>query len=275
MSRSIHENRARRRAHRNEGIEFGQLGKKRRIKRLIESERSAEELPFGPQPAHAMVFEPGEESPYLYFPASIDDMRAVLAALPPGALDGIAKIRLVAGTRYINESVSRYDVIDPYFKRKSVERPSRTYLPVILGTYCKNSHVISMYGYAKAPGTEIPVRQKIELELGMLMTLVHEVAHHFDRIRRMKRGRWRMDDRAKNERFAEQLEIEWGLLAIVPHMRSKYGERADRVARLIRHPRGEKKWRQGGMGHAARIRRIKSLRRSFPHLLPKPRFPRP
>jgi hypothetical protein len=268
MSRSIHENRARRSSLRKGSLEWGEIRIKRRIKRLIGAERKTAELPLEPVAAPAIVFESGEESPYLYFPASIDDMRAVLAGLPPGALDGIAKIRLLAGTRGIQESVNRYDVVDPYLKRKSVEHPSRTYLPIILGTYGKDTHVISIYGYAKAPRTEISVRQKIELELHMLITLVHEVAHHFDRSRRMRRGRWRMDDRVKNERFAEALAVEWGLLAIVPHMRRKYGERAERVARLIRRPRARKRWRQGGPGYAGRTRRPRSLRKSFPRSFP-------
>jgi hypothetical protein len=272
MSRSIHENRARRHAWRKGGPDWGEVRKKRRIKRLVRADRKTDPLPFEPVPAPAIVFEMAEESPHLFFPASIDDMRAVLAALPPGALDGIATVRMTAGTRYINAKCPRYDVVDPYLKRKSIEHPSRTYLPLIHGTYSPDLQVISMYGYAKAPGTEITARQQIELELEMLMTLVHEVAHHFDRMRRMGRGRWRMDDHGKRERFADALAIEWGLSAIVPHMRSKYGERADRVPRLIKHPRGTKKWRHGGMGHAGRMRQIKSLRKSLPHIFGRRRF---
>jgi hypothetical protein len=189
-------------------------------------------------------------------------MRAVLGALPPGALDGIVKVRLEAGTQIINADVNRYDVLDPYLKRKSIEHPSRTYTPVLKGIYRRDTHVISIFGYAKAPRTELTVRQQVDLELNMLITLVHEVAHHFDRMRRLGRGRWRMDDRAKNERFAEAMAIEWGLLAIVPHMREKYGARADRVPRLIRHPRGTLKWRQGRLGRARQARR---LARAFLH----------
>jgi hypothetical protein len=229
MSRSIHENISRRRARQKGGTDWLEVQKKRRIKHFVALDRAPAEVPAEPVRAPEIEFELRDESPSLFFPASIDDMRAVLGALPPGALDGIVKVRLEAGTQIINADVDRYDVLDPYFKRKSIEHPSRTYTPVLKGIYRRDTHVISIFGYAKAPRAELTVRQQVDLELNMLITLVHEVAHHFDRMRRLGRGRWRMDDRVKNERFAEAMAIEWGLLAIVPHMREKYGVRADRV----------------------------------------------
>jgi hypothetical protein len=48
---------------------------KRLIKRLISTEHKSDPLLLEPLPAHLIVFELGEESPYLYFPASIPKLR--------------------------------------------------------------------------------------------------------------------------------------------------------------------------------------------------------
>ncbi len=56
------------------------------------------------------------------------------------------------------------------------------------------------------------------------MTVVHEFAHHHDRTRRVRRGRWRADGHANLERYAEKMEYEWTAKFGIPWLQRRFPE---------------------------------------------------
>jgi hypothetical protein len=158
----------------------------------------------------------------LFYPASVDDIRGVLARLPPGSLDGLHSITLESGNLYVNAE-GKGGVPDPILGRKSVELHPGIYAPVILGTYSRQSMKISIFPMLRRPGVEVPGEVQLALRLQMLGTLVHEIAHHHDRSRCTARGRWRMDDTRKAESFAGRLACRWFSEHVVPFVRDQYG----------------------------------------------------
>jgi hypothetical protein len=98
------------------------------------------------------------------------------------------------------------------------------YGPAVLGIYALDSNRIRLFGYVKVPDRAVTEEQNRELRFEMLETLVHELAHHDDRTRRTARGRWRMDDRRKDEQYAVALEQEWCVEVVLPYLLARYGE---------------------------------------------------
>ena len=218
MSRSIHSNRTSRQLAQKGYRDWLEIEKKRRVKRFVLEDRQSR-----PKPAHAswenmVSIERVDDSAFLYFPASIEDMHSVLMMLPSAPLDGISKIRLENGTGFVNHEAEEGGIIDPILGRKSEEVFPGIYAPLILGAYNLDTNEIRLFGYAKSPETVPSRTQHDELQFRMLMTLVHELAHHFDRAERVKRGRWRADDCEERERFAYKLQRKWCMEAVMPYL---------------------------------------------------------
>ena len=247
MSRSIHANRSRRQLREFGYRDWAEIARKRDVKESVIRDRGDDPPAGAFVPVAAIPIRSIDKSPYLFFPASIDDMQVVLDRLPPGSLDGVSEVRLEAGTNYINAESDRFDIVDPFLRRKSLEEYPRIFTPMVLGKYVIRTQAIYVYGYAKAPKTIPTPRQQVALELETLTTLVHEFAHHFDRTRRLAQGRPWASCCQKAEEFAEALTIEWTLNVVVPYLCEKYGSLATaRLPRLVRRPRRTKRWRQRG-----------------------------
>ncbi|MDH3208751.1 MAG: hypothetical protein OEO79_19295, partial [Gemmatimonadota bacterium] len=185
--------------------DWAEIAKKRRIKRAVREHKiSALQPDVPPVTAAAIPICVRNTHPRLYFAASREDMVQILELLPPGSLNCLAKVVLRAGTRYVNSHATE-GIPDPYLYRKSVELMPGVWLPVIRGTYCLESNSVELFGYVTAPDAHLSSEHTLELRFQMLRTLVHEVAHHNDRTQRVARGRWRMDDEAKSERYANLL----------------------------------------------------------------------
>jgi tetratricopeptide (TPR) repeat protein len=67
-----------------------------------------------------------------------------------------------------------------------------------------------------------PIPVGFYLRMCMLMTLVHEVAHHYDFFSRTGRGRWLADARDKVEIYAERVEHDWFSKYVVPCLMRDY-----------------------------------------------------
>ena len=197
MSRSMHANRTSKQFAQMGYLDWLEIYTKRRVKRLVQEDRQTRPKPTHVSWENMVSIERVDDSPFLYFPASIEDMHCVLMHLPSAPLDGISKIRLESGTGCVNHEAGEEGVMDPFLGRKSEEVFPGIYAPLILGVYALDTNEISVFGYAKSPETLPSQKQQDELQFQMLMTLVHELAHHFDRVERVKRGRWRADDREK------------------------------------------------------------------------------
>src|SRR5690242_17312273 len=87
MSRSEHATRRSPRDH-------GDLPRKRRIKWLSARERRAAAHELPPVDPGSIAIVVRDRGPYVHYPASADDVRAILHRVPPGAVDGIGTIEL-------------------------------------------------------------------------------------------------------------------------------------------------------------------------------------
>lgn len=98
----------------------------------------------------------------LLYPATLDDLRGVMARLPPGALDGIAGIELAEW-------------------RGEFHRLLRGVVaPATCSMYVPDERCIRLFAYRV--DTEVPNRGHVELylRLAMLAALCHEVGRHHE-----------------------------------------------------------------------------------------------
>jgi hypothetical protein len=154
----------------------------------------------------------------VFFSVSAEVIRQVLGLLPPGVIDGLRSVRLEAGLRYVNQRADPGDDPDPFLGRRGIEVFPGVYAPSIRGTYSAERGDIQVFGYVKAATHVLTARQEAEVRRAILRTLVHEVAHHFDRAHRLTRDRWRMDNLAKVERYADGLAERWCAQVVTPYL---------------------------------------------------------
>jgi hypothetical protein len=111
MSRSEH-------ATRREPGDPGDLERKRHVKALVARERLQPRPPWPEVVADAVpITVEDHEGPFVHHPASVDDLRAVIARLPPGSMDGIAGIELCLGRLPADSADLEDDAIDPLVGR--------------------------------------------------------------------------------------------------------------------------------------------------------------
>lgn len=218
MSRSVHSNRSRRLLASRGYLDWEEIAQKRLIKELVRIERNPEPVVTPPPvTAAAIPVTIRDAHEILFVPVSLEDVRHVLDALPAGTLNGLGGITVRAGTRYVNQQ-SEEGTPDPFLRRKSVEFAPGIWLPAILGTYHRRTMKVNLFAYVKSPEATVTREQAIELRLRMLRTLLHEVAHHQDRTQRVARGRWRMDETERDERYADIMTRRWLLDVVVPYL---------------------------------------------------------
>ncbi|MCU0914329.1 MAG: hypothetical protein MUC88_07195 [Planctomycetes bacterium] len=83
-----------------------------------------------------------------------------------------------------------------------------------------------------------PIPVGFYLRLCMLMTLVHEVAHHYDFSARIARGRWLADVRDKVEIYAERVQHGWFTKYVVPCLTRDYPDHWQAFNRWVREKVG-------------------------------------
>ncbi len=179
---------------------------------------------------------------FVHHAASPEDLRALLAVLPPGMGDGLSRIILTLGKRYI-EGRDHEDWLepDPLTGRVGGKLFRGVYDGAILGVYLIASASIHLHAYVYDP-EDLPLPRplcELYLRLQALVTFAHELAHHFDHTRRVARGRWLARGKQRVERYAEKCEHSWGREYVVPLLRHLYPEEV----------RGLEEWisRRGGL----------------------------
>jgi tetratricopeptide (TPR) repeat protein len=244
MSRSIHQTRrdedeARERCERGSRAALDRLARicvrlraKREIKRRSRSERRRTANPslasFDPE---SIPIEIEDRRPFVWYPASEDDIRDVLRRLGPRLPPGLRAVRLALGTtdqrEYIGSGVTHFPIPDdtagtpdPLSGRPGSEIVPGLHMPPVLGVYAY-SGVVTLFAYVRDP--ERPALELLApyFRVQMLSTLVHELAHHEDRMLRSVRGRWRMANRERVERYAEEREHRWLREVVVPSVESR------------------------------------------------------
>ncbi len=158
-----------------------------------------------------------EDSPsYAYYPASEEDIRAVLRRLPPGGLDGLQAIRLCVDKREGKVACPR----DPFTGRRRDEVIRGVYTSPVLGSYDRLTATIWLHAYLCDPGAIGPFAPYFKVLA--LSTLVHEAAHHFDRTFRVGRSRWNIGDQEKHEGFAYGSEDKLGRKIVGRYVLERY-----------------------------------------------------
>ncbi len=197
---------------------YNDLNKKHIVKRQIHQQRKGDPLEDSCMNADDILIFFSDESPLIHYPISESDIRSVLNQLPKGIFKGLKSIGLRFGGW---DWECTYDLDpDPFTGRPGYETIPGVYFPPILGSYFRRDSRIELYAftYSTMPDENIWM---LYLKINMLMTLVHEIFHHYDFISRRSRGRWIMES-YKTEAYAEKMEYKWFLDAMVEYIQRTY-----------------------------------------------------
>ena len=245
MSRSIHETRrsafdTQHRKYKNRTArEFeperlsDQLSKKRRIKKQVKLERRGEVADARDWDSMQIPIIRMDQGPFVHFPASPQDIKAVLVQLPVGVLDGLTEIRLCLGLEDQEEEEPGGKHRDPYTGRIGMKRLPGVFGGMSLGVYLPWAKRMQIYAYVYDPGLEDREMWELYLRLRMLSTLIHEVGHHYDLSvpHRIARGQRKQTDSV--EGYALKRQHEWTLKYVVPYLRNAYPEETRRLEKWI------------------------------------------
>jgi hypothetical protein len=203
------------------------LRRKRRIKRQVAGERSGPVADRTLLPGDNIAISVGDDVACVLHAASAEDVRALLALLPPAAVRGISEVRLSLGKAYMAErDPDNRGEPDPLTGRPGSALFPGVYAGDVLGTYWSVKGRIELYAYvADWDRVSVP-RAVVTLYLRMqaLKTLMHEVAHFHDRVERVRRGRWLSDRSENSEWYAEKMEHEWTVGFVFPYLEKQYGK---------------------------------------------------
>ncbi|MBL8622329.1 MAG: hypothetical protein JNK64_13535 [Myxococcales bacterium] len=247
MARSIHTTRrtladheaadqADRAAHRAETARLrDELARKRLIKAQVAAARGPAVPAEAPLDPAAITIVVKDHGPYVHHAVTAADVRGVIARLPPGAADGLGAI-VLGRTRDVDDDDDPErdggDERDPYTGAPGLRVLPGVYAKRILGTYTPGRAEILLGAYAYDATTLAEARAKrLLLKLWALATLVHELGHHHDYVARVARGRWRADELAKVERYAEARTHADVTSAVLPYL-------AEAHAAEVEHLRG-------------------------------------
>ena len=204
----------------------GDLRKLLLVKRLVKEARiRPQSTPIVSGAAIPITVQ--DKGPFVSYPASPDDLRAVLARLPPGVSSGLAGIQLG-----LNEAPAAPGLaLDPFVGRLKTELFRGVYSHDVLGTYDWTSSSIHLFGYVFDPGRADRQILELYLKLKALSTFVHELAHHEDISSRAGRRQWREDSTETRETYARAMQHRWTQEHVVPYLHEAYPEA---VAALLR-----------------------------------------
>jgi tetratricopeptide (TPR) repeat protein len=201
------------------------LDRKRIVKAYVGYSRQTPMPQAPPVDVECIPIQVYDQNEYIYYPASVEDVRAVMRRLPAGTLDGLRRIELCLGRQYQRKALDVDDFpleSDPYVGRLGVEICPGVFAGRYSGTYFSQQATIRLYAYVYAPS--LPNRKILEvyLRLCMLSTLLHEIAHHMQRVIQGQRGRWCVAPGELTERDAEQREYQWAQAVAAPYLEQTY-----------------------------------------------------
>jgi hypothetical protein len=195
-----------------------------------------------PTPAGMVPIRVRDESDLVHYPASAEDIRSVLRALPQGVTDGLTAIELCLGekdqSRHGDEEWTVPPEVDPYVGRQGDEMLPGVFAGNVLGTYYPGQAKLRINAYVCGQDALDPVPVAFYLRMYMLMTLVHEVAHHYDFTSRTARGRWLAEARDKVEIYAERVQHDWFGKYVVPWLMRDYPDQWQAFNRWVQEKVG-------------------------------------
>lgn len=210
-----------------------ELEMKRTTKRQRKSQRNENDaLPI--TPIDAIPIEIKDKSKYLHYPAGPADIRGLLEKMPQGIVDGLSKITLCLGSPYEHEIEGFWsDKIDPecdpFLGREGSCVFDGVYRGYTFGIYYLRESEIRLFGYVYDTNLKNRRMWEAYFRLGMLMTFVHEIGHHYDFSFRIAMGRWRFDDDDKIEIYAEHMQHEWARKYVIPYLKETYPQEIEQL----------------------------------------------
>lgn len=218
-----------------------ELQRKRRIKRNVGAERREPEVERTVLPVDAVPITMLDRAPFVFHAASAEDVRALIALLPPAAVLGVDEVRLFLGNEYMAERRDEARATaDPLSGRLGCELFPGVYSGNVLGTYFPSRGRIDLYAYVVDWRRLTVPRLIVELFLRLqaLKTLMHELAHFHDRVERVRRGRWLADRHENLEWYAEKMEHQWTAEFVVPYLERRYGKECRQFRAWVRQRGG-------------------------------------
>jgi tetratricopeptide (TPR) repeat protein len=237
MARSIHTTRrdfaaARRAEYRDEADRSEELNRilralsaKQSLKGRTRQQRRTVEFTGAASPEIPVRVQ--DVGPEIHYPATPEDLRAVLRRLPPGSVDGLGSIDLCLGAEAqgpVEEWWLRDLAPDPYTGPASLTCLPGVYCGRVLGQYAPERARIRLMAYVYAEDLPDRGMWEVYLKLQMLSTFMHELAHHHDWTVRRTRPRWAGAPKQKREEYAEGCEQEWTWRYVLPYVEAAYPE---------------------------------------------------
>lgn len=215
------------------------IARKRDIKAFTREVRETPRwIDLPPAAPDTIPIEVVERKPCIYYAASPSDLLAVMKRLPAGVLSGLTGIHLRAGKQYTDENLTAEErataIRDPWLGRLGLEELPGVFVGEVLGTYWNPQARIDLYAPVHDPAATIPAAWQVYFRLQMLSTFVHEVAHHQDRMHRLANGRWRGDDRATEELYANRQQSQWVRQCVVPYLEEAYSAAVEELLAWVR-----------------------------------------
>lgn len=201
------------------------LETKRNTKRQVRSQRNGDFSCVTPTPIELIPIEVRDQSEFVHYPVSAEDIRDLLARMPAGIADGLRKITLCLDAEQPDPPEKPWlaePKKDPYVGRYGFELLPGIFYGWCLGSYFPAKAEIRLNSYIYDP--KLPDRSLWEcyVRLHMLMTFVHEMGHHYDFTFRIGRGRWRGDKTENAEIYAENMQHQWLQDYVIPFLEDKY-----------------------------------------------------
>lgn len=207
------------------------LRHQRALKRGERRVRELRGLAPAPRTAATIPIYVEQGPPYLFHPLTEEDVRGLLARVPPGTLDGLVEVRLTLD-RTPPEGVDT--ALDPFLRKQRFEWFPGVFASDTFGVYYRVPASISVHAVTCEPGTLGPLATYLKLHA--LDTLLHEAAHHFDLTFRVRRSRWDLNSKEHKERYAEERQEALSGPLAVTFLRERYpAECAELEAWLLAH----------------------------------------
>lgn len=202
------------------------LARKHAIKGAVGHGRRQSQRPEAPAGVDGIPVEVRDQREFVHYPASVEDVRALMRLLPPGTLDGVNRVVLCLGAEYqreVIEAEEEWGEPDPLLGRLGSAALPGVYTGTCLGTYFSDDASIWLYAYVYDAGA-MPDQElrELYLRLQMLVTFVHEVAHHWDGTSCDARGRWAARPEGRSEWSAETRAYGWTRRFVIPYLEQSY-----------------------------------------------------
>jgi hypothetical protein len=217
------------------------LRRKRRIKRQTAAERKSQPVSGTRTTANTVAIEVRDKDRHVHHAISPDEVRTVLALLPPSATEGITCVRLSLGREENEEHCREHGgSADPWVGRLGSRLFPGVFSGNVLGLFLPRRGLIEVFAYVVDP-LLFPLPRELchlYLRLHALKTLVHEVAHFHDQVARVRRGRWLADRKENLEWYAEQKEHAWTLDVVLPYLERTYSRQCKALRLWVQHRGG-------------------------------------